>query len=245
VYYSGTVRLEGAYAEYQRMDAALVGRKPTTLNFVEAAVLPLTTLTAYEALIEKMDIQPGKTVLIINGAGGVGSIAIQLAKWRGLRVAVTASPGAPEQWVCRMGADIVVDYHLDLKDQLKKAGVADVDYILNTYDTNLYFQVCCDLLHPGGKMVSIVRPTAPLDLSPMFSKSLGLYFEYMFTKSLFNMPEKASQGEILDLVAGLLDQGILRTTLNHTLAGLTLENVLTAHQMLLSGKTIGKIGLEM
>jgi NADPH2:quinone reductase len=248
VYYAGDITKQGSNAEYQIIDERIVGKKPQTLSIEEAAVIPLTALTAWEILFDRIRINPekdkGKTVLIIGGAGGVGSIAIQLAKKiAGLTVIATASRPETIDWCKKQGADFVVD-HKDLIASVREAGFQNVDFILDFVDTNFYWDTMVELIKPQGHIASITGSSDPIALNKLKNKSASFSWELMYTRSIFETEDMIEQHTILNRIADLLDEGILKTTLNETLNGLTAENFKKAHELLESGKTIGKIAVK-
>lgn len=244
VYYAGDITRSGSNTEYQLIDERIVGRKPQTLNMAEAAAIPLTALTAYESLFDRIKVNPvrdkGKTVLILAGAGGVGSIAIQLAKkLGGLTVIASASRSASTNWCKELGADFVVNHH-NLTVELEKIGHSQVDYILDFVDLEGYWEVAAEIIKPQGHIVSITGSSQPLNLNILKNKSVTFSFEFMYTRSMFLTDDIDRQHQILNEVADLLDKGVLKTTLTTTLEGFTVANLKKAHQMQESGKTIGK-----
>jgi NADPH:quinone reductase len=252
VYYAGSVIRAGCNSEYHLVDERIVGKKPTSLSFAEAAALPLTTITAWEALFERLGIEPEKThqnrsstVLIIGGAGGVGSIAIQLAKQvAGLRVIATASRAESIEWCNKMGADETINHHQPFKSALAAIDINHVDYILCLNDTAQHLPNMAEVIKPQGKICSIVSTNSPFDLNPFFSKSITFVWEMMFTKSMFETDDIQSQHDLLNQVATLIDRGILKTTITKNLGILNSTNLETAHKLLESGKSIGKIVLD-
>ncbi|MCD0476522.1 zinc-binding alcohol dehydrogenase family protein [Flavobacterium sp. EDS] len=248
VYYAGDITKQGSNAEYQIIDERIVGRKPKTLTNTEAAVIPLTGLTAWEILFDRIRINPekdkGKTVLIIGGAGGVGSIAIQLAKKiAGLTVIATASRPETIDWCKKQGADHVVN-HKDLISSVRELGFQYVDFILDFVDTNSYWDIMVELIKPQGHIASITGSSDPIALNKLKNKSASFSWELMYTRSMFQTEDMHEQHIILNKIADLLDNGTLKTTLNETLSGLTADNLKKAHQLLESGKTIGKIAIK-
>ena len=251
IYYAGSVTRPGSYSEYQLVDERLVGKKPSSLSFTEAAALPLTTITAWEALFERLRIESNSsenqnnTILIINGAGGVGSIAIQLAKQvAGLKVIATASRYETETWCRQLGADECINHHKKFPDELNKIGVASVDYILCLNNTDLHWQNMADAIKPQGKICSIVGNKAPLDLNILKNKSVTFAWEFMFTKSKYHTADMQSQGELLNRVSQLCDRDIIKTTFKTNFGSLNPQNLAKAHAQLESGTTIGKIVLS-
>lgn len=248
VYYAGDITKQGSNAEYQIIDQRIVGRKPKALTNSEAAVMPLTGLTAWEILFDRIRINPekdkGKTVLIIGGAGGVGSIAIQLAKKiAGLTVIATASRPETIAWCKKQGADYVVD-HKDLISSVRELGFQHVDFILDFVDTNSYWDIMVELIKPQGHIASITGSSDPIALNKLKNKSASFSWELMYTRSMFQTDDMIEQHNILNKIADLLDNGTLQSTLNETLSGLTSDNLKKAHQLLESGKTIGKIAIK-
>ncbi|MDR6785624.1 NADPH2:quinone reductase [Pedobacter africanus] len=244
VYYAGDINRSGSNAEYQLVDERITGKKPLSLTVAEAAAMPLTVLTAWEILFDRIRISPekdkGKSLLIIGGAGGVGSIAIQLAKKiAGLTVIATASRPESIQWCKEMGADVVVD-HRNLTEAMNAAGFSMVDFILDFVDTSAYWDAMADLIKPQGHIASITGAGTPVALNKLKSKSVSFSWEFMYTRSSFQTDDMQEQHNILNRVADLLDEGILKHTLTTTLNGLTADNLKTAHGLQESGKTIGK-----
>lgn len=249
VYYAGDITKQGSNAEYQVIDERITGRKPKSLSIEEAAVIPLTGLTAWEILFDRIRINPekdkGKSILIIGGAGGVGSIAIQLAKKiAGLTVIATASRPETIDWCKKQGADFVVD-HKNLITSVREAGFENVDFILDFVDTNLYWDLMVELIKPQGHIASITGSSDPVALNKLKNKSVSFSWELMYTRSMFQTEDMIEQHNILNKIADLLDEGVLKTTLNETLIGLTADNLKKAHQLLESGKTIGKIAIKL
>jgi zinc-binding alcohol dehydrogenase family protein len=249
VYYAGDVTRPGSNSEYQLVDEHIVGRKPHTLSFAEAAAMPLTTITAWEALFDRLHIDRhganhGQSLLIIAGAGGVGSIAIQLARMAGLVVIATASRPETSDWVTSMGAHHVVSHREHLPTQLGALNFACLHYIANFSDTDVYWSVMAELIRPQGKIVGIVENKAPLELGLLKSKSATFAWEFMFTRTMYRTPDMAAQGQLLNEVAALLDAKKLRTTLTETLTPINAANLRQAHERLESGRSIGKLALS-
>jgi len=244
VFYAGDLTRSGSNAEYQLVDERIVGHKPKNLSVPEAAAMPLTSLTAYEALFDRIRIDPekdtGKSVLILAGAGGVGSIAIQLAKKLGnLTVIATASREDSITWCTDLGADYVVNHH-NLKEELQKIGHSQVNYILDFVDLEGYWELATEIIKPQGHIVSITGSNKPLNLNLLKNKSVTFSWELMYTRSMFTTEDIARQHDILNHVSHLLDESTLKTTLTTTLYGFTVENLKAAHEMQESGKSIGK-----
>jgi NADPH2:quinone reductase len=248
VYYAGDLTRDGSNAEYQLVDERIVGFKPKNLSIAEAAAIPLTGLTAWESIFDRIKVNPekdkGKTILILAGAGGVGSIAIQIAKQVAqLTVIATASRPESTTWCKDLGADYVVN-HYDLKAELEAIGHAEVDYILDFVNLNAYWETLIEVIKPQGHIVSITGSKEPLDLSLLKTKSVTFSFEFMYTRSMYTTTDMAEQYHILNEISRLLDAGTLKTTLTTVLKGFTVENLKQAHLMQESGKTIGKTVLE-
>ncbi|SFT02650.1 NADPH2:quinone reductase [Zhouia amylolytica] len=244
VFYAGDITRPGSNAEYQLVDERIVGRRPEGLTPEEAAAMPLTSLTAWEILFDRMRISAekdkGKSILMIGGAGGVGSIAIQLAKKiAGLNVIVTASRPETTEWCKEMGADVVVN-HKDLLNQMKEAGYPQVDFILDFVNTNSYWDKMVELIKPQGHIASITGSADPVVLNDLKTKSVSFSWEFMFTRPMFQTEDMIAQHHILNKVAALLENGTLKSTLTNTMNGLTVENLKDAHTLLESGKAIGK-----
>jgi zinc-binding alcohol dehydrogenase family protein len=238
----------GCNAQFQAVDERIVGRKPSTLSFAEAAALPLTTITAWESLFDRLGIDidggHGQTLLIIGGAGGVGSIAIQLAKIAGLTAFVTASRPESVKWVLGLGADGVIDHRKPLSAQLADLGHREVDYVANFANTDQYWSAMAEIIRPQGHIVSIVENSNPVEIGLLKSKSASFHWTSMFTRSMFHTRDMEKQALLLNEVAELVDTGKIRTTHNETLRPINAANLRSAHAKLESGKAIGKITLE-
>ncbi len=244
VYYAGSIVRPGANCEFHLVDERIVGRKPANLSFAAAAALPLTTLTAWELMFERMGISKsgahaGRSVLILGGAGGVGSIAIQLAKKLAkLEVIATASRPESVAWAKGLGADRIVDHSKPLPADL------EADYVLCFNDTDRYFPEFARLAKPQGRIGAIVRATKPVDLSALQQKSISFSWEGMFTRSMFRTPDMAAQHDLLDEAAGLVEAGVLRATVGENLGRVCAQNLKRAHERLEDGHTVGKLVLE-
>lgn len=252
VYYAGSIVRPGCDSELHLVDERIVGRKPRSFSFEEAAAMPLTTLTAWEVMFDRMAIprageDPAMSVLIIGGAGGVGSIAIQIARRvAGLRVIATASRGESADWCRSLGANEIIDHHQPFAEQLKRLGEPEVDYILCFNSTEKHVQNMADVIKPQGKIGCIVgaKGNAPIPTSPFMRKSVAWCWELMFTRSEFQTPDMQAQHDILNAAADLYENGTLRTTLRENLGPLNAENLRRAHAALESGRTIGKVVLS-
>jgi len=245
VFYAGDLMRSGCNAEFQLVDERIVGHKPKNVTIAEAAAMPLTGLTAYEALFDRIRINPekdaGKTVLILAGAGGVGSVAIQLAKQLGkLTVIATASREDSQNWCKKMGADFVINHRNDIKEELKNIGHPEVDIILDFVDIDSYFDLAVEIIKPQGHILTISDSGASLNMKKLKAKSVSFYWELMYTRSMFQTSDMARQHEILNHLSELLDHGIIKSTLTTTLEGFTADNLKEAHRLQESGKSIGK-----
>ena len=248
VYYAGDITRPGSNSEYQLVDERIVGRAPASLSNAEAAALPLTAITAWEGLFDRLRINrdegAAKTLLIIGGAGGVGSIAIQLAKQLTM-VTVIATASRPEtrEWCLSLGADYVVD-HRELINSMHAAGHEQVDYIFCLNNTDQHWLSLCDLVKPQGIICSIVETKQPVELNGLKNKSASFVWELMFTRSMFQTDDMIEQHHLLNEVSGLIDAGKIKTTVTNVLSPINAENLRRAHAQLESGTTIGKVVLE-
>jgi len=242
VYYAGDVTRAGANAEFQVIDYRIAAHAPASQTDAQAAVMPLVSLTAYEALFDRLRVSrtEKKSLLVIGGAGGVGSIAIQLAKQlTNLTVIATASRPETNKWVRNMGADHVVN-HRELIDSMSKAGFNQVDYIFNVADTQGHWDAMVELIAPQGMISSIVEVDSKVDIAPLAMKSAGFVWELMFTRSMFKTSDMIRQQDILAEIAQLLDDGKISSTLTQTLVGFDVDTFKEAHRIIESGKSIGK-----
>ncbi|WP_020527729.1 zinc-binding alcohol dehydrogenase family protein [Flexithrix dorotheae] len=249
IYYAGDITRSGSNAEFQLVDERIVGFKPKNLTDAEAAAIPLTGLTAYESLFDRIKIDPekdkGKSVLILAGAGGVGSIGIQLAKKLAkLTVIATASRQETIDWCLEMGADHVINHRENLQSELERIGYPQVDYILDFVDLEGYWDSIAEIIKPQGHIVSITASSKPLNLDILKSKSVSFSWELMYTRSMYHTEDIDQQHKILNHVAQLLEEGTLKSTLTTTLKGLSADNLKKAHEMQESGKTIGKTVIQ-
>lgn len=244
VFYAGDLTRPGSNTTHQLVDSRITGHKPTSLDWAESAAIPLTALTAWEGLFDRLQLdqaEEGKTLLIVGGAGGVGSLAIPFAKLHSkVRVIATASRPDSVQWVKDRGADEVINYK-DMPGELEKLGIKQVDYIFCLNDTDGHWDAMAQLIAPQGHICTIVENAQPLNMEQLKLKSAALHFELMYTRSMFTTPDIARQGEILDATATLLDEGKIRTSLSKTLQGLTVETLTEAHRLVLEGHMRGKV----
>jgi len=248
VFYAGDITRPGCYASHQLVDERIVAHAPVTLSAEQSAAMPLTSITAWEALFSRLKItadnDAGKNILIIGGAGGVGSIAIQLAKAIGkLNVITTASRVQSEKWCHNLGADYVINHHSDLVVQYRSLGISDPDYILCLNDTDMHFSTMTELIAPQGLICSIVGTQEKHDLDCLKSKSAGFVWEFMFTRPMFKTQDMIAQHHLLNSIAKMLDDKILTSTLCHNLGPMTSDSIDQAHQQLLSNTTLGKLVL--
>ncbi|MFH1553698.1 MAG: zinc-binding alcohol dehydrogenase family protein [Pseudomonadota bacterium] len=249
VFYAGALGRQGTNAEFHLVDERIVGKKPATLNWAEAAALPLTALTAWETLFDRLQVaQPvvgvAPVLLIIGGAGGVGSIAVQLArKLTDLTVITTASRAETQQWVRDLGAHHVVDHSKPLAEQVKALGLGEPAFVFSTTNTDQHLSAIAELIAPQGRFALIDDP-ATLDINGFKRKSVSAHWELMFTRSMFETADMEAQHAILNEVSGLVDAGEIRTTLTETYGPINAANLRRAHSLLESGRARGKIVLE-
>jgi len=249
VYYAGDITRSGSNAQYQLVDERIVGRKPATLDFAQAAAMPLTTITAWELLFHRMPFSidnecNGRSLLVIAGAGGVGSIAIQLARRAGFSVIATASRDETIAWCKQLGAQHVIDHRQPLAPQLKAIGIEQVDVVLNFASTDRYWEQVGEIIAPLGHVGLIVEPAEALRIGdPYKAKSVGIHWEMMFARPRFRTADMIEQHRLLNRAASLIDAGELQTTHTATLGVINATNLREAHRQLESGTTIGKIVL--
>jgi len=254
VYYSGSILRQGSNSEFQLVDERITGRKPKNLSFEEAAALPLTSITSLEGMFEQMlipyekpDETKDKSILIIGGAGGVGSIAIQLAKkLTSLKIIATASRKESIDWCFNLGADFVINHYNDFSGELKKINMMEVDYVFCLNDTGKHFPKSVEILKPFGRFCTIidVKPGEVLNTNLLRNKSGNFSWEFMFTKSTFQTPDMISQHNLLNITSKLLENGIIKTTMTENFGKLNAENLRKAHAQIESRTTIGKIVLS-
>jgi NADPH2:quinone reductase len=250
VFYAGDVTRPGANAELQVVDERIVAHKPTTVGFAESAAWPLVSLTAWELLFERMGVDPhggdaGKQLLIINAAGGVGSVMIQLAKHAGLEVIATASRTETVNWCRELGADHVINHHEALAPQLQRLGFAEVPLIANLYEPSAYWQQMGEIIAPLGALGMIVEPESPVHIGdPYKAKCVRIAWEFMFARSKFALSDLTKQGEILEEIACRVEAGQLKPILTRTFAAITPDHLREAHAAMESGTAFGKWVLE-
>jgi NADPH:quinone reductase len=253
VYYAGNVNRPGTNVPFHLVDERIVGHKPKSLSFVEAAALPLTTITAWELLFDRIGVRRGeaadrRSVLVVGGAGGVGSIAIQLArKLTGLTVIATASRPETQAWVRNLGAHHVIDHSRPFAPQLAQSGFPTVDIVLALTGTKSNAGQITEVIAPQGRLGLIESMDAlkAFDLAPLWTKSVSFHPELMFTRSTFATPDMIEQHRLLCEAAELVDRGVLRTTMTGTFGRLGAADLKRAHAQIESGRTIGKIVLEV
>lgn len=245
VFYAGDLMRDGSYAQFQAVDHRIIAKKPQSLGFREAAALPLTALTAWESLFERGIVYTNRSeVLVIGGAGGVGSMATQLLKAKTpAKVIATASRPESANWCRSMGADIVVDRSKDLLEELAKAQCKNVEFVFGTTNSPKYSPIIPQILQPFGHFC-LIDDHPDFSIASFKSKSLSVHWELMFTKTLFQH-NLSSQGEILGHIAGLIDGGKIVPTANKVLSGLNPDHIRYGHEVLESGKSIGKIVIEI
>lgn len=248
VFYAGSIVRPGSYSEFHLVDERIVGHKPKSLNNAHAAALPLTSITAWELLFDRLGVQEGggegESLLIIGAAGGVGSILVQLARQlTKMTVIGTASRSETQDWIKQLGAHHVIDHSQPLVAQLEQIGVGQVTHVASLTHTDSHFTQLIEALRPQGRLALIDDPKT-LDVMPMKRKSLSLHWELMFTRSLFETPDMIKQHELLNRVSALVDEGVLKTTLGEHFGVINAENMRRAHAVIESGKARGKIVLE-
>jgi zinc-binding alcohol dehydrogenase family protein len=249
VFYAGSIQRQGTNSECHLVDERIVGSKPKTLSFAQAAALPLTSITAWELLFDRLGAVPGKsvdprTLLIVGGAGGVGSILIQLARrLTGLTVVATASRPDSRKWCLDLGAHAVIDHATAMKEQLEALKLPPVGLIASLTSTEQHYKALADIIAPQGKYGLIDDP-AEFNVSVFKGKAVSVHWESMFTRSSFQTPDMIGQHDLLNDVADLIDKGVLRTTLDQAFGTINAANLERAHALLESGKSRGKIVLE-
>lgn len=249
VWYAGDITRPGTNSALHLVDERIVGHKPVSLDFAQAAALPLTAITAWEMLFDRLGIAPGKkptgqTLLIIGASGGVGSVMTQLAaRLTSLTVIGTASRPETQAWVKSLGAHHVIDHRQPLTDGLKQIGIEEVDYVVSLTQTDAHLDEIVAALKPQGKFGLIDDPKN-VNISPFKRKAISIHWELMFTRSIFQTPDMVAQHTLLNEVAQLVDAGLIRTTLTETLGAINAVNLQRAHTLIESGKTRGKVVLD-
>ena len=263
VYYAGALMRQGSNAEYQLVDERIVGKKPSSLSNAEAAALPLTAITAWELLFDRLDFFPqlpsafdayenrvkgnpnDARLLIIGAAGGVGSILTQLAKQlTNATVIGTASRTESANWVKELGADHVINHREPLVAQLNALGIDDVTHVISLTHTDEHYEQIVEALAPQGKLALIDDPQTPIDIMPLKIKSISLHWEFMYTRSMFATQDIQQQHRLLSLLSKLIDQGYIKTTLGENYGTINAENLKRAHAHIESNTAVGKVVLE-
>ncbi|MGQ7817146.1 zinc-binding alcohol dehydrogenase family protein [Metapseudomonas furukawaii] len=249
VFYAGDLTRPGGNAEFHRVDERIVGPMPRSLDFAQAAALPLTSITAWELLFDRLQIAQGdaslgQSLLVVGAAGGVGSILVQLARQlTGLTVIGTASRPETQAWVRELGAHQVLDHRQPLAEELRRAGLSSVTHVASLTQTDQHLDQLVEALAPQGRLGLIDDP-ASLDVTRLKRKSLSLHWEFMYTRSMFQTPDILEQHRLLARVAQLIDAGVLKTTVGEHFGTINAANLRRAHALLESGKAKGKIVLE-
>jgi zinc-binding alcohol dehydrogenase family protein len=249
VWYAGDLNRPGTNSELHLVDERIVGHKPRKLDFAKAAALPLTAITAWELLFERLEVSRdksmrGKSLLVTGAAGGVGSILVQLARQlTGLTVIGTASRPDTAEWVKQLGAHHVIDHSKPLDEEMRRLGLPPVDYIASLNQTDSHFAALAELIAPQGKLALIDDPDA-IDVRKLKRKSVSLHWEFMFTRSMFGTSDMQQQHALLNDVAKLVDTGVLVTTLGERFGTINAENLKRAHALVESNRARGKIVLE-
>jgi zinc-binding alcohol dehydrogenase family protein len=248
VWYAGDITRPGCNAEYQLVDERIVGHKPQSISHAQAAALPLTAITAYEAFFDRLGIDrdgahKGQSILIIGAGGGVGSIGIQLAKLAGLRVIATASRPETEAWVKELGADNVVNHREDMIAQVRSLGLQHVDHIAIFNDMR-HWDTAVELIQPQGGIVSIDDTNLPMPMDGMKMKAASLHWEFMFARAMHQTPDMIEQHRLLSWVAGEIDAQRIRTTVTEVLSPINAHNLREVHRQIETGTARGKIVIE-
>lgn len=249
VWYAGSLLRPGTNSELHVVDERIVGHMPQTLNFAEAAALPLTSITAWELLFDRLNVPEGtapsgESLLVIGAAGGVGSILVQLArKLTGLTVIGTASRPETSKWVGELGAHHVIDHTKPISQELKRIGIEGVDYIASLNQTDRHFDEIVASINPQGHLALIDDPEL-FDFRKLKMKSVALHWEFMYTRSMFATKDQIRQHRLLDRVAALIDEGVLRTTLNESFGTINAANLRRAHELVETNRSRGKLVLE-
>ena len=249
VFYAGSILRQGTNAEFHLVDERIVGRKPATLSFAQAAALPLTSITAWELLFDRLGAVPGgsvdpRTLLITGGAGGVGSILIQLARrLTGLTVVATATRPDSQAWCRDLGAHAVIDHARPMKEQIEALKLPPVALVASLTFSEQHYKAIAELMAPQGKFGLIDDP-AEFSIGAFKGKAISIHWESMFTRSSFQTPDMIGQHRLLNDVSDLIDKGVLRTTLDQSFGTINAANLKKAHALLESGQSRGKIVLE-
>ncbi len=249
VFYAGSISRPGTNSELHLVDERIVGRKPVSLSFAQAAALPLTSITAWELLFDRLGVVHGDksrtgTLLVINGAGGVGSVLTQITRrLTGLTVVATASRPESVAWCREMGAHHVVDHHRPLDEGLKEVGIDQVEYVAGLTATDKHLPAIIGAIAPQGKLAVIDDPQS-LDILPFKRKSVSVHWEFMFTRPVFGTPDMIAQHRLLNEVATLVNDGLLNSTMFDDSGPINATNLRRVHAMIESGRSIGKTVLS-
>ena len=249
VFYAGSIQRPGTNSEFHLVDERIVGNKPKSLSFAQAAALPLTSITAWELLFDRLGVVPGKsvdprTLLITGAAGGVGSILIQFARrLTGLTVLATATRPESQKWCLDLGAHAVIDHGKPIKEQIEKLKLPPVALVASLTFTEQHYKAIADVMAPQGRFGLIDDPPE-FAVSAFKGKAISVHWEFMFTRSSFQTPDMIAQHHLLNDVADLIDKGVLRTTLDQSFGTINAANLKRAHAHLETGKARGKIVLE-
>ncbi len=248
VYYAGDISRSGTNQEFHLVDQKIVGFKPKSLSFAEAAALPLTTITAYESFFDRLKIDPngahsGQTILIIGAGGGVGSIGIQLAKLAGLKVIATASRAETTGWVKELGADYVINHKEDMVEQVRNLGLYHVDHIAIFNDMR-HWETAVELIRPQGGIVTIDDTELPMPMAGMKVKAASLHWEYMFARAMHQTEDMIEQHKLLSNISEKIDAGTIRTTVTDVLSPISAKSIREAHRLIETGQAKGKIVIE-
>ncbi|MAT60597.1 MAG: NADPH:quinone reductase [Micrococcales bacterium] len=244
VWYAGALTRPGSNCELQLVDERIVARRPASLNPAEAAALPLTSLTAWELLFDRLEVNPSARILVVGAAGGVGSIAVQLADYVGAAVIGTASRAETNQWLNSLGITTVLNHSRSLEEELSALNVSGVSHVALLTQSAMHFAAVAAILAPQGKLGMIDDPAEPIDITLLKGKSISLHWESMFTRSLYETSDMTRQHDILNQIADLVDEGSITSTFNHDLGVICAENLEQAHELVASQRTIGKIVLS-
>ena len=249
VWYAGDLTRPGTNSALHLVDERIVGHKPVNLDFAQAAALPLTAITAWELLFERLEVsrdkgQTGKSLLVVGAAGGVGSILVQLARQlTGLTIIATASRPETVAWVRELGAHHVIDHSKPLHEEIARLGLPPATYVASLNQTDLHWNAIAELVAPQGK-VALIDDPASLDIRLLKRKSVSLHWEFMFTRSMFQTSDMIAQHRLLNDVAKLVETGVLHTTLTEIFGTINAENLKRAHALIESNRARGKIVLR-
>lgn len=248
VWYAGDLTRPGTNSEYHLVDERIAGLAPQSLNDAEAAAVPLTAITAWELLFDRLEIKQKDgdvRLLIVGAAGGVGSILVQLASQLTQATVVgTASRPESQAWVKELGADHVIDHHKSFSDELSSIGLENATHVISLTHTDQHYDKIVDIIAPQGKIALIDDPVGGVDIMKLKQKSVSLHWEFMFVRPMFKTADIAEQAALLNKVSELIDAGKLKTTLGENLGAINAENLIKAHRKIESNTSIGKIVLQ-